>query len=139
MYYLAKTLENFKDVPSLSPLASVRDHSPPTSGGKWSRNGGIGWGYRVSRYGSYYYFFNRKKQNENTEGKMSENNFFMELDLDLKFIALTKINEFYPLYFRSVQPCAIPLRRFFRAKNNVIEFNHNNNFNQEEVFYDKRK
>ena len=44
MTYLLKTLEKFKNAPSLYLLASVRDPSPPTSGGKGSRNGGIGWG-----------------------------------------------------------------------------------------------
>jgi len=136
MHYVLKTLENLKTIPSLSPLASVRDHSPPTSGGKWSRNGGIGWGYGLDRYDSYYnYIFIKKKQNKNSEAKMSKNNFFMEFDLSLNFITRTKLNEFYPLNFRPDQPSAMPLRRFFRTNDNVIDFNHNNNFNQEEVFY----
>lgn len=136
MYYTLKTLENFKNVPSLSPLASVRDHSPPTSGGKWSRNGGIGWGYGLIRYDSYYnYIFNKKKQNGNTEDKMSMNNHCTGISVDLNSIAITKLNEFYPLNFRPDQPSAISLRKFFRTNNNVIGFNHNNNFNQREVFY----
>lgn len=50
----------------------------------------------------------------------------MKFDLDFKFIAMTKLNGFYPLYFRPDQPCAILLRGFFKTNNNVIEFNHNN-------------
>ena len=48
-----KTLMNLKTDPSRSPLAGVRDLSPPTNGGKRSRNGGIVWGH--GWVGSSYY------------------------------------------------------------------------------------
>lgn len=128
MNYLLKTLEIFKNAPCLHPLASVRDLSPPTSGGKRSRNGGIGRGRKLFRYDdiNYYIYLRRKQQNKNTEGKKSLNSKSMEIDFDLNCFASTKSNEIYPLYFRPDQPCAILLRGFFRANNNVIEFNHNN-------------
>lgn len=124
MYYLLKTLENLKTIPILSPLASVPDHSPPTIWWEVVRKRGDRMGMSSSRYGSYYnYIFIKKKQNKNTEAKMSKNNLCAGFDLVLNSMATTKLNEFYPLYFRSDQPCAIVLRGFFRANN---KFNHNN-------------
>lgn len=137
MNYLLKTLEIFKNAPCLHPLASVRDLSPPTSGGKRSRNGGIGRGRKLFRYDdvNYYIYLRRKQQNKNTEGKKSSNCKSMEVDFDLNCFASTKFNEIYPLYFRPELTRAMKLRAGFRSNNRVIEFNHNNNFNQEEVFY----
>lgn len=137
MNYLLKTLEFSKNAPCLYPLASVRDLSPPTSGGKRSRNGGIGRGRKLFRYDdvNYYIYLRRKQQNKNTEGKRSKICKSVEFDLDLNCFASAKFNEIYPLYFRPELTRAMKLRAGFRSNNNVIEFNHNNNFNQEEVFY----
>ena len=120
-----KTLKNFKNAPCLHPLASVRDLSPPTSGGKRSRNGGIGRGRILFRYDSnYYIYLRRKTQNKNTEAKMSANCQSMEFGLDLNRHAATMCNEFYPLYFRPDLTSALKLRWFFRCNNGVIDFNH---------------
>lgn len=141
MNYILKTLNNFKSAPCLYPLASVRDLSPPTSDGKRSRNGGIGRGRKLFRYDdvNYYIYLRRKQQNKNTEGKKSSNSKSMEFDFDLNCFASTGSNEIYPLYFRPELTRAMKLRASFRTNNNVIELNHNNNFNQEEVCYDERK
>lgn len=118
MYYLLKTLENLKTTPILSPLASVPDHSPPTIWWEVVRKRGDRMGMGSSRYGSYYnYIFIKKKQNKNTEAKMSKNNHFAGFDLSLNFMAMTRLNEFYPLYFRPDQPSAITLRGFFKTYN----------------------
>lgn len=137
MNYLLKTLENFKNAPCLHPLASVRDLSPPTSGGKRSRNGGIGRGRILFRYDdiNYYIYLRRKQQNKNTEGKKSSNYKSMEIDFDLNCFASARPNEIYPLYFRPELTRAMRLRADFRSNNNVIDCNRVDNFNQEEVFY----
>lgn len=137
MNYLLKTLEIFKNAPCLHPLASVRDLSPPTSGRKRSRNGGIGRGRKLFRYDdvNYYIYLRRKQQDENAEGKKSLNCMSMEFDFDLNCFVLAKSNEFYPLYFRPELTRAMKLRAGFRSNNSVIDYNRANNFNQEEVFY----
>ena len=137
MNYLLKTLEISKNAPCLHPLASVRDLSPPTSGGKRSRNGGIGRGRNLFKYDdvNYYIYLDRKQQNKKPEGKRSKNCKSMEFDFDLNCFAFTKFNEIYPLDFCPELTRAMKLHAGFRSNNNVIGFNHNNNFNQEEVFY----
>lgn len=137
MNYLLKTLENFKNAPCLHPLASVRDLSPPTSGGKRSRNGGIGRGRILFRYDdiNYYIYLRRKQQNKNTEGKKSSNYKSMEIGFDLNCFASTKSNEIYPLYFRPGLTRAMKLRAGFRSNSRAIDCNRVDNFNQEEVFY----
>lgn len=118
MYYLLKTLENLKTIPILSPLASVPDHSPPTIWWEVVRKRGGRMGISgSSRYGNYNnYIFIKKKQNKNTEAKMSKNNHCAGVDLNLNSIAMTKLNEFYPMYFRPDQPSAIPCAGFFEPK-----------------------
>lgn len=112
MTYLLKTLEKFKNAPSLYLLASVLDHSPPTIGGKWSRNGGIGWGEILFRYDSNnYIYLERKKQNKNTAVKSLKSIIglarFNELAVKFKFIQAGLCNDFLPPYFRSDLTSAI--------------------------------
>lgn len=134
MSYLLKTLENLKTIPSLSPLASVPDHSPPTIWWEVVRKRGDRLGMSRGRYGSYniYEGGNRPKK---SEGKMAKYKFVNEISLGLNFMNLMKLNEFYPLYFRHVLTKRNSIAQVVKAKNSMIEFNHNNNFNQGEVFY----
>lgn len=137
MNYVLKTLEIFKNAPCLHPLASVRDLSPPTSGGKRSRNGGIGRGRKLFRYDdvNYYIYLRRKQQNKNTEGKKSLNSKSMEFDFDLNCFVSTKSNEIYPLYFRPELTRAMKLRAGFRSNSRAINYSCADNLNQEEVLY----
>lgn len=130
-------MKNLKNAPCLHPLASVRDLSPPTSGGKRSRNGGIGRGRKLFRYDdvNYYIYLRRKQQYKNTEGKKSLNSKSMEINFDLNCCASTKSNEIYPLYFRPELTRAMKLRAGFRSNSHAIDYNRVGNFNQEGVFY----
>lgn len=132
MTYLLKTLEKFKNAPSLYLLASVRDPSPPTSGGKGSRNGGIGWGKILFRYDSNnYIYLERKKQNKKTAEKSLKLLIglarFNELAAKFKLLQHVRCNDFLPQFFRPDLTSAISLRAIFNCKNSVIEFNHNIN------------